>query len=796
MSRETNTPVMENAADRSDDQHTGSAEWLRGLYNEPAFEGDQNPYGIYDDGTYQLLSEHLVDSRMVINPGTVAANHDGQPATEQQPAHPEQPVEAPIVPEVASPVVAPEATLITQPEQAGNKKGRLARLRGALGRAASSLLGRANNGAYKALSASATFQEKDAELRNLDRYRKNENDGTFTKLKKMIGRNALRLYAGAFAVAGIGAYAGIRYAGAELSSGHRVVNMNHNDAANAIALQPMEHENVHFESTMIVAGGAGQGDPSMTPIAELQHKGYEEGVDVRFARTEHPGTMGLGPGEATMDQSGDIGEHNMYQQYLEAKASGKPIRLTGYSEGSLVATRTANRIAAENGGVLPDNVKVTLIGTPYHQDGIGNNIFGKALKPVLDHMGIPLDERPPAGTEVVYLDTDPYANAANMNPTTLLKNIIMLPYGTHAIPDMAAGSYTFTDREGIIHTVYSGNEVMFQILKAQGLDVADTKHASAAINAFFPVGKDGQPLPADVRAGLAFGAIAIDNQIAEAMGMAPGSINVTQEIVKNMPPEFKDLGQAGFDAVNNVATLGAEIAAGKIDPVTGITKILGEFQNVANKLGAAFPNPEQGHTPVNNWAHNSARDITNNATGQDWSQQFNQSRDQWAANLAKIAEENRLKFEAWQAEQAAAAAAKAADAPAWTPPTNEWVQNPAPSAAHTYAPAPETPPPAAAAPSAPAAPPVTEAAAPTPAADTFVAPPEAPKANPFTQWQSNVQNFFGQFVPGAGANPTPPSAPRGAAPVDAGVGVPIFSTEGAGATTTADVNPDEYGLVR
>lgn len=817
MSKETTTTTRNS-------EYTSSADELQEQFDAPSYTGvrpngeqvadsptDWLELHSYIDGKYRFVTEDLIDSRLVVDP--YASLVTDSPKSESA----VNTTQANIAsnPEAQDKNAVPTSEVLLDQPDSDEKESLLNRLRGKLGSvaerlvskvknervkrklglAADRLMGTAKYEAWRAQSLPSDLSEKSNKARQLEEYQVQEGDNRRTRVKKWLGRNAVTLSVGSSVVGGLIMAGVARQYLAYESSGHRSVSLGVNEAANSIDIGPVEHE---FTSTMIVAGGFGQGPAELAPIGELRDKGFENGVNVEGVGVNYPGQMGLGAGEMSMDESAIIGEADMYAKYERSKSTGELVHLAGYSEGSLVATRTANRIAAENGGVLPDNVRVTLIGSPYQQYGIGNNVFGQALNPILDHMGIPLHERPPAGTEVVYMDTDPYANAANMNPTTLLKNLLTLPMGTHAIPDQVnMQSYTFTDNEGIIHTVYSGNEMLFQALELQGLHIADTASANAAINAFFPIGKNGEPLPADVRAGLAYSATAMDNQIAEAMGLAPGSVRVVQDIVANMPPEFKDLGQAGFDAVNNITTLGAEIAAGKIDPLTGFTKIMGEFQNFTTKLGVAIPNPEQGHTPVNDWGFNSARDITNNATGQNFSAEFNAAREESAEHLKKLAEEWRVKAEEWRAEQAAAAEAKAAaaesaasnanQAPAWTPsapaatPTAPRQETWTPPAAPA-APAPQSAP---AAPEAPA--PAAPAAAPVAEASPVVAPaPEAAPAAPAQKPGGNFGNFLSGLFGGGRGNanvhtqtgvpladiPVPAEAPRGAADIADNVGVP------------------------
>jgi hypothetical protein len=404
-----------------------------------------------------------------------------------------------------------------------------------------------------------------------DRLQPEYNDSFKTKMKKALGRHGVR----AGIVGGSVTALSLAYMiGKDVDLAARAVAENYN-------LMP-----VAYDSTMIMAGGAGQsglnGAPG-APIPEVVQKGYEHGVNVELVDVKYTAEIGPVVGQQSMEQSTNGGYVDMMAKYEDAAETGQPIHLVGYSEGSLVTQKAAWEIANRNGGVLPENVDITIIGSPYSTTGIGHGALGEIAKPLLDHMGIPLDRKMPPGTKIVYYDHDPYANGGNNIPSTALFDLTMGNLmGTHGIPDRTQPpDYVFTDEDGIIHEVYSSDEVLVRAIETVlNMKLNNTQAAADAINAFFPttVGP-GEKVQPDIRAGLMFAAEATDYQIDPS-----GNTRIMRDLVANMPEEWKDLGQEAFDGFNTISQTMADIQTGRIDPLTGASKIWGEVMGL---LGGA-----------------------------------------------------------------------------------------------------------------------------------------------------------------------------------------------------------------
>lgn len=452
---------------------------------------------------------------------------------------------------------------------------------------------------------------KDRKLqKRLEKYEINEDDNRWTKTRKSIGRHAI--------IAGVAATS-LTGAIAFLSAG-RSAELAALLAADNIDMTPVTHD----FSNVIIAGGAGQGDPTGV-IGEMQAKGLHDGYNVEGVY--YPAQIGPVVGMESMYNSGAVGTDDMYAKAIDDINAGRPTELIGYSEGSYVALHTANRIIAENGGVKPDNLSVTIIGAPYAQGGIlgSNNAFANAAGPILDLIGIPKGEPVPPGTHVVYYDTDFWANSGNQVPTSMLRQLIELAAGGHAIPNPEDPSYTFTDSDGVIHTVYSRNDVILQALMDNaGLYVADTESANRAINDLFPL--DGsKPNVAKFQEDLA---LTLEHQ------GDPVNVFIGQ-FIRNLPPEYAILGQSAMDAFNDIAEGAAKIASG--DLTGGMNQITGAITNFMNSMNEIMPKPtgvaaQNTQAQVQQLLSSNITGLVQQTTGHNFSAQINGFMNLYQAN--------------------------------------------------------------------------------------------------------------------------------------------------------------------
>lgn len=438
--------------------------------------------------------------------------------------------------------------------------------------------------------------------KRLEKFEVTDEDSRWTKTKKFLGRRAVLAGFAATSVTGlVAAMATTR--GIELGAVLASDNIN---------MLPVTYE----FSNIIIAGGAGQGDPTGV-IGEMQTKGLHDGFNIEGVY--YPAQIGPVIGQETMYNSGVIGANEMYAKAIDDLNAGRPTELIGYSEGSYVALHTANRIIAENGGVKPDNLSVTIIGSPYAQGGIlgSNNPFAKTAGPILDMMGIPKGETVPPGTHIVYYDTDFWANSGNQVPTTMLRQLIELAAGGHAIPDPNDSCYTFTDSDGVIHTVYSRNDVILQaLMDSTGLYVADTASANRAINDLFPLDGSG-PNVAQFKEDL----ITTLNHQGD-----PVSLFMAQ-FVRNLPPEYTKLGQVSMDSFNTIAEGAARVGSGDViggmqQIMAGITAFMNTLQEIAPRTNASV-GAQNTQAQVTQLLSSNITGLVQQITGRNFSTQIN-----------------------------------------------------------------------------------------------------------------------------------------------------------------------------
>lgn len=429
-----------------------------------------------------------------------------------------------------------------------------------------------------------------------------DEDSRWTKTKKFLGRRAVLTGFAATSVTGLVA----------AMATTRTIELGAILASDNINMLPVTHE----FSNIIIAGGAGQGDPTGV-IGEMQAKGFHDGFNIEGVY--YPAQIGPVVGQETMFNSGAIGTNDMYAKAIDDINAGRPTELIGYSEGSYVALHTANRIIAENGGVKPDNLSVTIIGSPYAQGGIlgSNNPFAKTAGPILDMMGIPKGEPVPPGTHIVYYDTDFWANSGNQVPTTMLRQLIELAAGGHAIPDPNDPCYTFTDSDGVIHTVYSRNDVILQaLMDGTGLYVADTASANRAINDLFPLDGSG-PNVAKFKEDLI---TTLDHQgdpVSQFMA----------QFVRNLPPEYTKLGQVSMDSFNSIAEGAARVGSGDIiggmqQIMAGITAFMNTLNEIAPRTNASI-GAQNTQAQVTQLLSSNITGLVQQITGRNFSTQIN-----------------------------------------------------------------------------------------------------------------------------------------------------------------------------
>lgn len=270
-----------------------------------------------------------------------------------------------------------------------------------------------------------TTRLRDGRARREATYAVEEGDSRITRTRKFLGRNALRIAAGTMAGLGMTVAVGLRAKyGLEASSPLSGVDTADHFSSN-LDISPAA-------DTRYLVGGRLDDHGTALDAVMTNLKGHDAHQTVRV---EYPADIAPAPGDKyTLAESSKIASDKLYTAYKNS--NGKTIELIGYSEGTQGVQDAANRIAAENGGVLPSNVKVTLIATPNaHTTGAFNNELIQSSQPILEAFGIDTTRPIPQGAHVLAMDTDFWANSGNKPVTTQVSQLIGLAGDGHRAPE-------------------------------------------------------------------------------------------------------------------------------------------------------------------------------------------------------------------------------------------------------------------------------------------------------------------------------------------------------------------------
>ncbi len=275
-----------------------------------------------------------------------------------------------------------------------------------------------------------------------EQYAVDEKDTKFIRARKFLGRNAIRIAAASIVSLTAGVITGLKIkSGIDLATGADTVPLDHD---------PSSIDIFNTASTRYLVGGHVDTDGKGLEGAMNNIQGHGANNTVRI---DYPAEIAPFPGDTnTLDQSSQIASDKLYNAW---KASGgdKPIEMIGYSQGTQGVQDAANRIAAENGGVLPNNVNVLLIATPNGESGFFNSPYAQAASPILDGLGIDVNKPIPKGAQVIAMDTDFWANSGDKPATTMISQLIGLAGDGHNPPTTDMRSET-TVVDGVTYTTY------------------------------------------------------------------------------------------------------------------------------------------------------------------------------------------------------------------------------------------------------------------------------------------------------------------------------------------------------
>lgn len=272
-----------------------------------------------------------------------------------------------------------------------------------------------------------------------EKYAVGPNDSWTQRRIKAIKRNQLNLR-NTVPVYAVGAYAlgrlGMPYAiGAAHNAGGfiadtyadvndylnkpRTVTMGDGQdlAANAIDYTPVRHNmNAPTSATVLTMGGHTQGNAVGSGyVASLEAAGVIEAGE-KVEPVDWSAQMGAvtGPGAMTMETSDQEGAARLIDAVRDT--GGGPVKIVSFSQGTEATLRGLNEIAAQNGGRLPDNMEVILIGTPSGRFGMSNNALVGATSPILNAMGLEIDQPIPPGNVTIRTHVnDVFGNSADQS---------------------------------------------------------------------------------------------------------------------------------------------------------------------------------------------------------------------------------------------------------------------------------------------------------------------------------------------------------------------------------------------
>ena len=276
-----------------------------------------------------------------------------------------------------------------------------------------------------------------------EKYATKEGDSRYKRVKKFIGRNSIRLATGGIVGLTAGAVFGLKAEHAVQALTDPQIMPNQPDASRFESVQTMA------DTRYLVGGHLDDSGHGMEGVMNnLQGHGANNTV-----RIEYPADIAPIPGDSqTLDQSSQVASDKLYNAYKNS--NGKSVEFIGYSEGTQGVQDAANRIAAENGGTLPSNVKVTLIATPNAANtGFFNSPYAQVAEPLLNSAGINIDRPIPKGAEVIAMDTDFWANSGDKPITTTISQLIGLAGDGHRPPSSDL-NYTTNVVDGVTYKTY------------------------------------------------------------------------------------------------------------------------------------------------------------------------------------------------------------------------------------------------------------------------------------------------------------------------------------------------------
>lgn len=310
-------------------------------------------------------------------------------------------------------------------------------------------------------------------------------------------------------------------------------------------------------------------------------------------------------GGHTFDESIEIGAQNA-KNAIDAKLdAGANVDVHAYSGGTVASGKAIDRIIAENGGALPENLDVTYYGSPNSPiSGFFNTNLGEKLAPYAKKIGITIEKKEPQpGAEYAAYNTDFWANAGDKNwAAQLSKGIGLFHQGHDKVPEDVLNNKerTFTHEVNgeTVHSVkHEGTQTpALRVAEHMGAHVSEKGDAFA--QAIAPNGEVGMPSPEiDSEEVVRTGAALIDEAATFNNLPNPGLEEWTQ---KNDITPITEAIEPVIDYLEEPVHVPEEILEPIAEVVSSVTpEQIGQAENFVQQVqqGAPYIPPVQEFIP-------------------------------------------------------------------------------------------------------------------------------------------------------------------------------------------------------
>lgn len=347
-------------------------------------------------------------------------------------------------------------------------------------------------GALPGTKSKEEIIERDRERQ--EKYAVHEDDGAWTRTKKLVGRNAMKAAAWT-PVAFMGVIGASSLARPVVQGAIEAVPVEHLPFVNAM------------KSTDIWVGG--RGDFEAHGIMDLAKRDGVYDEHANNVRIKYPAGIIRATDGSSFNQSNSIATRGIVNAYHEAAANGnQEINIHAFSQGSGGTVDALWEIANApgNNGRVPDNVKVFIDGGPYGPNGFGNSKWAGIAEPALNMMDIDLKKGIPPGTQV-YVRTyraDMWGNGGNQSPLTTGAMAMALMDPKSGVHDTIAPGSPIISREninGVWYEVYGYPDgvqsALGRVAVGNGMHV--TPKGDAFLESLAPISENGVPEYANAR---------------------------------------------------------------------------------------------------------------------------------------------------------------------------------------------------------------------------------------------------------------------------------------------------------